>query len=169
MQAIARVNRVFKDKQGGLMVDYIGIANELRSALKEYTASQGRGRPTVDAAEECARQAEADGQAYPAQVQISAGSAGRSGAADTATGSGSGRGVELIFAQRQNIYRLGVKNMKIEAISIKRTDWLNEKWVQDAIADDPTILGLGDLILKDKEEYSPMPGDVTFCCKILKY
>jgi len=51
MQAIARVNRVFKDKQGGLVVDYIGIANELRSALKEYTASQGRGRPTVDAAE----------------------------------------------------------------------------------------------------------------------
>jgi type I restriction enzyme, R subunit len=32
-------------------VDYIGIANELKSALKEYTASQGRGRPTVDAAE----------------------------------------------------------------------------------------------------------------------
>ena len=51
MQAIARVNRVFKDKQGGLVVDYIGIANELRSALKEYTASHGRGRPTVDAAE----------------------------------------------------------------------------------------------------------------------
>lgn len=51
MQAIARVNRVFKDKQGGLVVDYIGIANELRSALKEYTASHGRGRPTVDAHE----------------------------------------------------------------------------------------------------------------------
>ena len=51
MQAIARVNRVFKDKPGGLVVDYIGIANELKSALKEYTASRGRGRPTVDAAE----------------------------------------------------------------------------------------------------------------------
>ncbi|MED5493020.1 MAG: type I restriction endonuclease subunit R [Pseudomonadota bacterium] len=51
MQAIARVNRVFKDKQGGLVVDYIGIANELKSALKEYTASKGRGRPTVDAHE----------------------------------------------------------------------------------------------------------------------
>jgi len=51
MQAIARVNRVFKDKQGGLVVDYIGIANELRSALKEYTASNGRGRPTVDVRE----------------------------------------------------------------------------------------------------------------------
>ena len=51
MQAIARVNRVFKDKQGGLVVDYIGIANELRSALKEYTNSKGRGRPTVDVAE----------------------------------------------------------------------------------------------------------------------
>jgi type I restriction enzyme, R subunit len=51
MQAIARVNRVFKDKQGGLVVDYIGIANELKSALKDYSASKGRGRPTVDAAE----------------------------------------------------------------------------------------------------------------------
>jgi len=48
MQAIARVNRVFKDKQGGLVVDYIGIANDLKQALKEYTASNGRGRPTVD-------------------------------------------------------------------------------------------------------------------------
>ncbi|TMU81374.1 type I restriction endonuclease subunit R [Pseudomonas fluorescens] len=51
MQAIARVNRVFKDKQGGLVVDYIGIANELKAALKEYTASKGKGRPTVDAYE----------------------------------------------------------------------------------------------------------------------
>jgi type I restriction enzyme R subunit len=51
MQAIARVNRVFKDKEGGLVVDYIGIGNELRAAMKEYTASQGRGRPTVDAHE----------------------------------------------------------------------------------------------------------------------
>ena len=51
MQAIARVNRVFRDKQGGLVVDYIGIANDLKQALKEYTASNGRGRPTVDAYE----------------------------------------------------------------------------------------------------------------------
>ena len=51
MQAIARVNRVFKDKQGGLVVDYIGIGNELKAAMKEYTASQGRGRPAVDAQE----------------------------------------------------------------------------------------------------------------------
>jgi type I restriction enzyme R subunit len=51
MQAIARVNRVFKDKQGGLVVDYIGIGNELKAAMKEYTASKGRGKPTVDAQE----------------------------------------------------------------------------------------------------------------------
>ena len=51
MQAIARVNRVFKDKQGGLVVDYIGIGNELKAAMKEYTARQGRGKPTVDAHE----------------------------------------------------------------------------------------------------------------------
>ena len=51
MQAIARVNRVFKDKQGGLVVDYIGIGNELKAAMKEYTASKGRGKPTADAHE----------------------------------------------------------------------------------------------------------------------
>jgi len=51
MQAIARVNRVFKDKQGGLVVDYIGIGNELKAAMKEYAASKGRGKPTVDAHE----------------------------------------------------------------------------------------------------------------------
>ena len=51
MQAIARVNRVFRDKQGGLVVDYIGIANELKAALKQYTGSNGRGKPTVNVAE----------------------------------------------------------------------------------------------------------------------
>jgi type I restriction enzyme R subunit len=49
MQAIARVNRVFKDKPGGLVVDYIGIANELKQALKEYTQAKGKGKPTVNA------------------------------------------------------------------------------------------------------------------------
>jgi type I restriction enzyme R subunit len=47
MQAIARVNRVFKDKPGGLVVDYIGIANELKEALKIYTDSKGKGSPTL--------------------------------------------------------------------------------------------------------------------------
>ncbi len=51
MQAIARVNRVFKDKPGGLVVDYIGIANELKAALKTYTNSNGKGKPTHDAYE----------------------------------------------------------------------------------------------------------------------
>ena len=51
MQAIARVNRVFKDKKGGLVVDYIGIANELKAALKTYTGAGGRGTGTVDVAE----------------------------------------------------------------------------------------------------------------------
>lgn len=51
MQAIARVNRVFKDKPGGLVVDYIGIANELKKALKIYAASNGRGEPTLKAEE----------------------------------------------------------------------------------------------------------------------
>jgi type I restriction enzyme R subunit len=48
MQAIARVNRVYKDKEGGLIVDYIGIADDLRKALKVYSESGGRGAPTLD-------------------------------------------------------------------------------------------------------------------------
>jgi len=51
MQAIARVNRVFKDKPGGLVVDYIGIANELKQALKTYTDAKGKGSPTHRAEE----------------------------------------------------------------------------------------------------------------------
>lgn len=49
MQAIARVNRVFTEgKEGGLVVDYLGIAQELKHALAEYTASGGEGRPALD-------------------------------------------------------------------------------------------------------------------------
>src|SRR5208337_3898747 len=51
MQAIARVNRVFRDKPGGLVVDYIGLADELRKALKDYTASGGKGDTAIDQAE----------------------------------------------------------------------------------------------------------------------
>ena len=48
MQAIARVNRVFRDKPGGLVVDYLGLAPELKSALATYTESGGTGRTAVD-------------------------------------------------------------------------------------------------------------------------
>jgi type I restriction enzyme, R subunit len=48
MQAIARVNRVFKDKPGGLVVDYLGLADDLRKALALYTESGGRGKAVVD-------------------------------------------------------------------------------------------------------------------------
>ncbi len=48
MQAIARVNRVFKDKPGGLVVDYLGLAEQLKQALADYTASGGKGKTTVD-------------------------------------------------------------------------------------------------------------------------
>jgi len=47
MQAIARVNRVFRDKPGGLVVDYLGLANELKSALATYTRSGGRGQAAI--------------------------------------------------------------------------------------------------------------------------
>jgi len=51
MQAIARVNRVYKDKPGGLIVDYIGIGQDLRSAMSDYTASGGHGKAYLDIAE----------------------------------------------------------------------------------------------------------------------
>ena len=48
MQAIARVNRVYKDKPGGLVVDYIGIGQDLRKAMATYLQSGGEGSPVVD-------------------------------------------------------------------------------------------------------------------------
>ncbi|WP_452221285.1 type I restriction endonuclease subunit R [Lacinutrix salivirga] len=48
MQAIARVNRVYKDKPGGLIVDYIGIGQDLRNAMVTYLQSGGEGAPIVD-------------------------------------------------------------------------------------------------------------------------
>ena len=51
MQAIARVNRVFRDKPGGLVVDYLGLAHELKRALATYTESGGTGRTALDQGE----------------------------------------------------------------------------------------------------------------------
>ena len=48
MQAIARVNRVFKDKPGGLVVDYLGLAQDLKQALATYTESGGTGQTAID-------------------------------------------------------------------------------------------------------------------------
>jgi len=48
MQAIARVNRVFKDKPGGLIVDYLGLADQLKYALASYTESGGKGQTAID-------------------------------------------------------------------------------------------------------------------------
>ena len=47
MQAIARVNRVYKDKPGGLVVDYLGIASDLKKALSFYSDAGGKGDPTI--------------------------------------------------------------------------------------------------------------------------
>src|SRR5450756_840016 len=48
MQAIARVNRVFRDKPGGLVVDYLGIASDLKKALSFYSDAGGKGEPAFD-------------------------------------------------------------------------------------------------------------------------
>ncbi|XXU74406.1 type I restriction endonuclease subunit R [Sorangium sp. So ce1151] len=54
LQAIARVNRVFGDKPGGLVVDYFGLEESLKQAVKAYTEGGGKGKPTTDKAEEIA-------------------------------------------------------------------------------------------------------------------
>jgi len=51
MQTIARVNRVFRDKPGGLVVDYLGLADELKKALATYTESGGKGKTAIEQAE----------------------------------------------------------------------------------------------------------------------
>ncbi len=51
MQAIARVNRVYRDKPGGLVVDYLGLADQLKQALAAYTESGGQGTPSIDTKE----------------------------------------------------------------------------------------------------------------------
>lgn len=58
MQAIARVNRVFKDKEGGLIVDYLGIAQDLKKALSVYTSSGGKGKIEFDQEEAVAKMEE---------------------------------------------------------------------------------------------------------------
>ena len=61
MQAIARVNRVFRDKPGGLVVDYLGLANDLRQALVTYSESGGTGRTAIDKGEAVALMLEKHG------------------------------------------------------------------------------------------------------------
>ncbi|MBL8802500.1 MAG: type I restriction endonuclease subunit R [Planctomycetes bacterium] len=63
MQAIARVNRVFRDKPGGLVVDYLGLADQLKHALADYTESGGKGNPTFDTAQAVAVMLEKHGVA----------------------------------------------------------------------------------------------------------
>ncbi len=63
MQAIARVNRVFRDKPGGLVVDYLGLADQLKKALANYTESGGQGDPTFDTAQAIAVMREKHGVA----------------------------------------------------------------------------------------------------------
>lgn len=53
---------------------------------------------------------------------------------------------------------MGVSYIKHETLSLKSHAELNEKWVQELIADDPKILGLGDLVLRDKERVQPRAG-----------
>jgi type I restriction enzyme R subunit len=75
MQAIARVNRVFKDKPGGLVVDYLGLAQELKRALATYTESGGIGRTALDQEEAVAVMLEK--QCAPASSTASTGRSGR--------------------------------------------------------------------------------------------
>ena len=59
--------------------------------------------------------------------------------------------------------------VKFEKISLKNHPEFNEQWVQDRIAEDPSILGLGDIILKDKERIQPRAGRLDILLKRLAY
>ena len=94
MQAIARVNRVFKDKPGGLVVDYLGLARELRLALAEYTESGGTGRATLNQEEAVAVMLEK----HDVCLAMFTGSIGRAGRAAMA------RSNCLFCCRRRSIY-----------------------------------------------------------------
>jgi type I restriction enzyme R subunit len=64
---IAWVNLVFRDKPGGLVVDYLGLADQLKHALASYTESGGKGEPTYDSRQVIAVMLEKHG--YPADLQ----------------------------------------------------------------------------------------------------
>ena len=102
MQAIARVNRVFGDKPGGLVVDYLGLAPELKQALAVYTGSGGAGRPAIDQAEAVALMREK----YEVCCGLFAGfdwSGWTAGGAGGAGGSGAQRRLELLPAALEHV------------------------------------------------------------------
>ena len=105
MQAIARVNRVFGDKPGGLVVDYLGLAPELKQALAVYTGSGGGGRPAIDQAEAVALMREK----YEVCCGLFAGfdwSGWTAGGAGDAGGSGTQRRLELLPAALEHVLAL---------------------------------------------------------------
>jgi type I restriction enzyme R subunit len=74
MQAIARVNRVFRDKPSGLIVDYIGIGNRLKDATNKYTGGGGKGKPSFDideVFEQCIEQVEIVKKFLPKDIDYS--------------------------------------------------------------------------------------------------
>ena len=105
MQAIARVNRVFGDKPGGLVVDYLGLAPELKQALAVYTGSGGAGQPAIDQAEAVALMREK----YEVCCGLFAGfdwSGWTAGGAGGAGGSGAQRRLELLPAALEHVLAL---------------------------------------------------------------
>ena len=102
MQAIARVNRVFGDKPGGLVVDYLGLAPELKQALAVYTGSGGAGRPAIDQAEAVALMREK----YEVCCGLFAGFDWSGWTAGGAGGSGAQRRLELLPAALEHVLAL---------------------------------------------------------------
>jgi hypothetical protein len=51
-----------------------------------------------------------------------------------------------------------MKHTKLKTVSLKRHPQINEKWLQEVIAEDPTILGIGDVLVKDKERFQSVAG-----------
>jgi type I restriction enzyme R subunit len=108
MQAIARVNRVFKDKPGGLVVDYLGLADDLKRALATYTASGGSGKTAIDQEEAVA--------AMLARYEVCTGLLHKFNWSSWKTGSGADRIKLLAPAQEQILAQKEGRDRWVQAV-----------------------------------------------------
>ncbi len=151
MQAIARVNRVFKDKPGGLVVDYLGIADDLRKALAIYAQSGHAGKPAIDQDEAVALMLE--------RVEICRDLFHGFDYSDFSTGTASQRmqllpaAQEHVLAQengRERFLKAVVELSKAFALSVPRDEALG---IRDEVAFFQTVKAA--LVKTDKAKHTP--------------
>ena len=61
-----------------------------------------------------------------------------------------------------------MKHVKLQTINLKNHPTLNERWLQDVIAEDPSLLGLGDVVLKDRERFHTRAGRLGLLLQLMK-